>query len=42
MNPRWSDYKALMRGDGVFAESAIAAIMFKIKLSALMTFIQKH
>jgi hypothetical protein len=31
-----------MRGDGVFADSAIAAIRFKIKLSALMNFIQKH
>jgi hypothetical protein len=31
-----------MRGDGVFADSAIAAIIFKIKLSALMNFIQKH
>jgi hypothetical protein len=31
-----------MRGDVVFADSAIAAIIFKIKLSALMNFIQKH
>jgi hypothetical protein len=31
-----------MRGDGVFADSAIAAIIFKIRLSALMNFIQKH
>jgi hypothetical protein len=30
-----------MRGDGIFADSAIAAIIFKIKLSALMNFIQK-
>jgi hypothetical protein len=42
MNPYWPDYKALMRGDGVFAESAIAAIISKIKLSVLMNFIQKH
>jgi hypothetical protein len=42
MNPQWPDYKALMRGDGVFAHSAIAAIIFKIKLSPLMNFIQKH
>jgi hypothetical protein len=42
MNSHWPDYKALMRGDGVFANSAIAAIIFKIKLSALMNFIQKH
>jgi hypothetical protein len=31
-----------MRGDGLFTESAIAAIIFKIKLSALTNFIQKH
>jgi hypothetical protein len=31
-----------MRGDGVFADSAIAAIIFKIKLYALMNFVQKH
>jgi hypothetical protein len=31
-----------MRGDGVFADSAIAAIIFKIKLSALMNLIQEH
>jgi hypothetical protein len=39
MNSHWPDYKALMRGDGVFADPAIAAITFQIKLSALMTFI---
>jgi hypothetical protein len=38
MNLHWPDYKALMQSDGVFADSAIAAI----KLSALMNFIQKH
>jgi hypothetical protein len=42
VNLHWPDYKALMRGDGVFADSAIAAIRFKIKLSALMNCIQKH
>jgi hypothetical protein len=31
-----------MRGDGVYADSAIGAIISKIKLSALMNFIQKH
>jgi hypothetical protein len=41
MNHHWPGYKALMRGDGVFADSAIAAIIFKINLSALMNFIQK-
>jgi hypothetical protein len=38
MNP----HKALMRGDAIFADSAIAAIIFKIKLAALMNFIEKH
>jgi hypothetical protein len=42
MNPHWSDYKALMRGDRVFADSAIAAILFKSRLSALTQFIQKN
>jgi hypothetical protein len=42
MNRHWPDYKALMRGEGVFTDSAIAAIIFKIKLSALMNFIQTH
>jgi hypothetical protein len=42
MHHHWPDYKALMRGDGVFADPAIAAIIFKIKFSALMNFIQKH
>jgi hypothetical protein len=39
MNPHWSDSQAVMRGDSVFADSAIAAIVFKTKLSALMNFI---
>jgi hypothetical protein len=42
MNPHWPGYKALRPGDSVFTDSAIAAIIFKIKLSALMNFIQKH
>jgi hypothetical protein len=42
MNPHWGDYKAVMRGDGAFADSAIAAIILGNKLSALMNFIQKH
>jgi hypothetical protein len=33
---------ALMRGDGVFADSGMAAIMCKIKLSTLMNFIRTH
>jgi hypothetical protein len=31
-----------MRGDDVFADSAIAAIIFKSKLSAFMKFTQKN
>jgi hypothetical protein len=31
-----------MQGDGVFADSALAAIISKIKLSALMNIIRKH
>jgi hypothetical protein len=31
-----------MRGDGGFADSAIAAIIFKAKLSASMKFIQRN
>jgi hypothetical protein len=42
MDPHWPDYKAVMRDNGVFADSAIAAIIPKIKFSALMSFIQKH
>jgi hypothetical protein len=41
-DPHWPDDTALMRGDRIFANSAIAAIIFKIRLSALMIFIQKH
>jgi hypothetical protein len=40
--PHWPDYKGLTRGHGVFADSATAAIIFNIKLSALMNSIQKH
>jgi hypothetical protein len=42
MKPHCPDYKTLMRGDRVFADSAIAVIIPKIKLSALMNYIQKH
>jgi hypothetical protein len=31
-----------MRGDGEFADSVMAEIIFKIKFSGLMKFIQKH
>jgi hypothetical protein len=42
MNPHWSDYEVLVRGDGVFADPTMAAIIFKTKFSALMKQIQKN
>jgi hypothetical protein len=42
MNRHWPDSKAFMRGDVVFADSAIVTVIFKIKVSALMNCIQKH
>jgi hypothetical protein len=41
MNPHWPDRRAFKRGDDVFADSAMAVIIFKTKLSVLMKFIQK-
>jgi hypothetical protein len=41
VNPHWPDYQALKRGDDVFADLAMAPIIFKTKLSRLMKFIQK-
>jgi hypothetical protein len=41
VNPHCPEYKALIRGDGVFAGSAIPAMIFKTKLFALMQLIQK-
>jgi hypothetical protein len=38
MNPHWPDYQALKRSDGNFSDSVIMAIVFKLKLSALMNF----
>jgi DNA polymerase III delta prime subunit len=42
MNPYWADYQSLKRGRETFADSAMTAIIFKSKLSALMKFIQDH
>jgi hypothetical protein len=42
MNPHWAGYSALMQGDGVFADSAMALIMLKTKLSALIKFTGKN
>jgi hypothetical protein len=39
-NPDWPDYQALKRNSGNFAHSAVMAIVFKSKLSALMKFLQ--
>jgi hypothetical protein len=41
MNPHWADSKALIRGDGVPADPAMAAIVFKTTLSAMMKSIQQ-
>jgi hypothetical protein len=40
MNPHWPDYRALNRNSGNFAHSAVMAIVFKSKLSALMKCLQ--
>jgi hypothetical protein len=40
MNPYWCEFEALKRGPGTYSDSAMAAIVFKMKLSALMNFIQ--
>jgi hypothetical protein len=42
MNPHWPGYEPFMRGDGVFADSAIAPIIFKSNISALMKFMQRN
>jgi hypothetical protein len=36
MNPFWVDYQAFKRARETFADSAMGAIIFKTKLSALM------
>jgi hypothetical protein len=42
MNPHWAEYSVLMRSDGVFADSAMAPMMSKTKLSALIKFTGKN
>jgi hypothetical protein len=42
MNPHWHDYQALKRDKGVFSDSAMIAIVFKAKMTALMKFILKR
>jgi hypothetical protein len=42
MNPYWAKYQALKRDRGTFPHSAMTAIVFKAKLSALMKFIKDH
>jgi hypothetical protein len=42
MTPYWPDYQRLKRGSATFADSAIATIIFKMRISALMKFIQHH
>jgi hypothetical protein len=40
VNPYWPDYQGLKRSDGNFANSAIMAMVFELKLSALMNFLR--
>jgi hypothetical protein len=42
MNPNWTDHQTLKRGESVFADSAMAIIIFQTKISALMKFIRKN
>jgi hypothetical protein len=41
MNPHWHDVQALKRNSDVFHDSAMCAIIFKMKLAALMQFIKR-
>jgi hypothetical protein len=40
MNPYWVELQALMRGSGVYSDSALAAIVVRLKLNALMKFLE--
>jgi hypothetical protein len=42
MNPYWTNDQVLKPGESLFADSAMATIIFKTKISALMKFIQKN
>jgi hypothetical protein len=42
MNPYWSEYQALKRGSTNYDDSAMTAMIFKMKLSALMKFLDKR
>jgi hypothetical protein len=42
MNPHQADCPALKGGNEVVADSAMTAFIFKIRLSALIRFIQKN
>jgi hypothetical protein len=42
MNPYWVDHQVLKRDSGSFSDSAMTAIVFKTKFSALMKFIQQR
>jgi hypothetical protein len=42
MNPNWTEYQVLKRGNETLGDSAITDIIFRTKLSASMKFIQKH
>jgi hypothetical protein len=42
MNPYWLEFQALKRGDAAYSDSAMAAIIFRLKLNGLMKFIESR
>jgi hypothetical protein len=42
MNPYWIEYQALKRGSTNYDDSAMTAMIFKMKFSALMKFLEKR
>jgi hypothetical protein len=38
LNPYWVHFQALKRGDGLYSDSAVAALPFRLMLNALMKF----
>jgi hypothetical protein len=41
MNLYWLDFQALKRGDGLYLDSAIAALILRLKPNGLMKFISR-
>jgi hypothetical protein len=42
LNPHWMDFQALKRGEGNYADSAMAPMIFRLKLNALLRFVQSE